>query len=317
MPTLAEIREKLRQSEIKSENNFGDNAIYPFWNLKENGEAIIRFLPDGDPDNTFFWKEKAEIRLPFSGIKGDPSAHDVIVKVPCMETWGATCPILSEVRTWFKDPSLEEMGRKYWKKRSYLFQGFVVEDGIGETDTPENPIRRFIITPQIYQIIKNSLVDPDLDEIPTDFVHGLDFRIRQTKNGNYKVYTGSTWARKERPLSDLELEAVKQYGLSNLSDFLPKKPSDIELNIIKEMFTASVDGEAYDPDLWGKYYKPTGNNKFADTESRKPSTPAVDPDQDDPDSTAESEPTPAPVTGTGDDRAKAILEMIRSRQKAA
>ena len=34
-------------------------------------------------------------------------------------------PVLAEVRTWFKDSILEDMGRKYWKKRSYIFQGFV------------------------------------------------------------------------------------------------------------------------------------------------------------------------------------------------
>ena len=28
---------------------------------------------------------------------------------------------LAEVRGWFKDASLEDMGRKYWKKRSYVF----------------------------------------------------------------------------------------------------------------------------------------------------------------------------------------------------
>jgi hypothetical protein len=55
------------------------------------------------------------------------------------------CPILAEVRTWFKDKSLEDQGRKYWKKRSYIMQGFVRENPIADDTTPDNPIRKFII----------------------------------------------------------------------------------------------------------------------------------------------------------------------------
>ena len=64
---------------------------------------------------------------------------------------------LHEVRGWFKDPSLEDMGRKYWKKRSYIFQGFVTDNPLTEDTTPENPIRRFIIGPQIFQLLKQRL----------------------------------------------------------------------------------------------------------------------------------------------------------------
>ena len=72
MATLAEIRAKLKASEQKGsgERTGGDKSIYPFWNLKEGGESTLRFLPDGNTDNTFFWVERLMIKLPFSGIKG-------------------------------------------------------------------------------------------------------------------------------------------------------------------------------------------------------------------------------------------------------
>ena len=129
MATLAEIRAKLKSSEQKGsgERTGGDKSIYPFWNLKEGGESTLRFLPDGNSDNTFFWVERAMIKLPFAGIKGESESKNITVQVPCVEMYGDTCPILTEVRGWFKDPALEDMGRKYWKKRSYIFQGFVVE----------------------------------------------------------------------------------------------------------------------------------------------------------------------------------------------
>ena len=124
MASLAEIRQRLAASENKQggSSTGGDNSIYPHWNMSEGESATLRFLPDANPKNTFFWAERAQIRLPFNGIKGEMDSKQVIVPVPCVEMYGDACPILAEVRTWFKDKALEEMGRKYWKKRSYIFQ---------------------------------------------------------------------------------------------------------------------------------------------------------------------------------------------------
>ena len=323
MATLAEIRAKLQQSSQATVAS-GDNAIYPHWNIQDGQTVTVRFLPDGDQNNTFFWIERNLIKLPFAGIKGETSSKPVTVQVPCMETWGETCPILTEVRPWFKDKSLEDMGRKYWKKKSYLFQGFVVDSKLQEDKVPENPIRRFIIGSQIFNIVKNALMDNEIEELPTDYVRGLDFKIAKTSKGGYADYSTSTWSRRERALNEKEQAAIKQYGLFNLKDFLPKKPTDVELKIIKEMFEASVDGEAFDMDRWGAYFKPNGmsaSSAAASTPRTAPaasapvtSAPAVDEDEE-----------PAPVkmaakeepAGTGDasNRAADILARIRSRQQ--
>ena len=327
MASLAEIRAKLKAAESKgSDNNRsgGDKSIYPFWNLKEGGESTLRFLPDGNSDNTFFWVERAMIKLPFAGIKGESESKPVTVQVPCVEMYGESCPILNEVRAWFKDPALEDMGRKYWKKRSYIFQGFVVEDGLGEKtdEQPENPIRRFIIGPQIFTSIRAALVDPELEDLPTDFVHGLDYRMKKGSKGGYADYSTSSWARRERPLNDLENAAIKQHGLFNLSDFLPKKPGEVEIKVMKEMFEASVDGEPYDMERWGQYFKPAGMSQQTGDpvkQTPKASAPVPADDEDDtPAPVAKATPAPAPAaeaTGAGDSRAQDILAMIRNRQK--
>ena len=259
MATLAEIRAKLKEQENRSSGGSGgDNAIYPFWNLKEGESATIRFLPDGDENNTFFWQERLMIKLPFAGVKNESDSRPVQVQVPCMEMYGETCPVLSEVRGWFKDKNLEDMGRKYWKKRSYVFQGFVTDNPLKEDSSPENPVRRFIIGPQIFQIIKGALMDPDMNELPTDYTAGVDFRISKTSKGGYADYSTSTWARKERTLNEDEYKAIENHGLFTLSDYLPKKPSEVEVEAIKEMFEKSVDGEAYDMDKFGSYFRPAG-----------------------------------------------------------
>jgi hypothetical protein len=325
MATLAEIRAKLQEAQSRQgggQSSGGDNAIYPHWNMEEGKEASIRFLPDGDSSNTFFWAERAMIKLPFAGIKGDTASKPVQVQVPCMEMWNETCPILSEVRGWFKDKSLEDMGRKYWKKRSYIFQGFVVKSPIAEDSTPENPIRRFIIGPQIFQLIKGALMDPELNELPTDFMHGVDFRIAKTSKGGYADYSTSKWSRNERALTAEETAAIEQYGLFDLKSFLPKKPGDVELKVIKEMFEASVDGEAYDMERWGQYFKPAGVSQATGDPVARSSSPAVAQapvddvpfDVDEPTPVAKPAPAAA-ASGENASRAQDILAMIRNRQK--
>ena len=101
-------------------------------------------------------------------------------------------------------------------------------------------------------------MDPDMEELPTDYSAGVDFRLTKTSKGGYADYSTSNWARRERPLSDKEMSAVNTHGLYNLSDFLPKKPTDVEVKVLTEMFEASVDGEPYDPDRWSQYFRPAG-----------------------------------------------------------
>jgi hypothetical protein len=328
MASLAEIRARLAASESKQGGNStgGDNSIYAHWNMEEGQSATLRFLPDGNTKNTFFWQERAMIRLPFNGVKGEMDSKQVYVQVPCMEMWQETCPVLTEVRTWFKDKSLEEMGRKYWKKRSYIFQGFVRENPLSDDKTPENPIRRFIIGPQIFTVIKGALMDPELEELPTDLLRGLDFRISKTSKGGYADYNTSKWARKESALTEAEQAAIETHGLYDLSTFLPKKPGEAELKVIKEMFEASVDGQSYDTERWGSYFRPAGvsapagsgtGSAHTDEDAPAPATKAVAA----PTSSFDEDDTPAvasaPVEAkAGTQKAEDILAMIRARQKA-
>ena len=321
MATLAEIRAKLKEQESRQTGTGGgDNAIYPFWNIKEGDTAVIRFLPDADTNNTFFWRERLMIKLPFEGgVKGQTDSKPVQVQVPCMEMYGDSCPILGEVRGWFKDPDLETMGRKYWKKRSYLFQGFVQDNPLADDTTPDNPIRRFIIGPQIFQLIKQALMDPDMEELPTDYTHGLDFRMNKTSKGGYADYSTSTWARRERPLGDAEMQAINTHGLFNLNDFLPKKPTEAEVKVMQEMFEASVNGEAYDEEKFGNYFRPQGlaaRTGDPNTSTTEETAPAVEPapvEEKKPAAKKAPKAEPAEDKDSGAN-ANDILAMIRNRQ---
>jgi len=274
MASLAEIRARIAAQENKSNSGSttqSDNAIYPHWNMDEGTSATIRFLPDGNSTNTFFWVERQIIKLPFNGVKGDSAVKQIQVQVPC-------------------------------------------------------PIRRFIISPQIFTIIKSSLMDPEMEEMPTDYVRGLDFRVTKTSKGGYADYSTSTWSRKESALTQAEQDAIQAHGLFNLADFLPKKPSEAELRIIKEMFEASVDGRPYDPDRWGAYYRPYGLDVPAGAKVEEQATavqataattaPVAEPAPWDDEPETASQPVKVPTTPTSD-KAQDILAMIRARQNKA
>ena len=330
MASLSEIRARIAAQENKSQNknstSQGDGSTYPHWNMDEGTTAVLRFLPDADPKNEFFWVERQIIKLPFNGVKGDTNVKRIEVQVPCVEMYGDNCPILAEVRPWYKDESLKEMANKYWKKRSYLFQGFVRQNPIGDDKTPANPIRKFIISPQIIPIIRTGLMDPEMVELPTDYQRGLDFNIRKTSKGGYADYSTSNWARRESALTEAEQAAIEAHGLFNLSEFLPKKPSEAELRVIKEMFEASVDGRPYDPDKWGAYYRPYGlevpagatKEQSATTGNSAPVAQPVVETSTKPWEDEEPTSTTAPIEvpkSTSSDKAQDILQMIRARQQ--
>ena len=236
-----------------------------------------------------------------------------------MEMYGKTYPVLTEVRPWFKDKSMEDMGRKYWKKKSYIFQGFVTTNPLAEDTKPENPIRRFIIGPQIFNIIRSALMDPEMEEMPTDYVKGVDFRINKTTKGGYADYSTSKWSRRERALDEAERAAIETHGLHNLGDFRPKEPTEAEIKVIKELFEKSVEGEAFDLEQYGQYYRPAGMAYQAKPQVPTASAPATDPAPAvAPVTESAPQPVAAPVTaapaGDSAKRAEDILKLIRSRQ---
>lgn len=329
----------------------GDNAVYPFWNNPDNTVATLRFLPDGDENNDFFWLERLIIKLPFPGVKGQSGGKPVEVQVPCTDMWKpGSCPITAEIRPWWKDKSLEDMARKYYRKKSYLFQGFVTDNPNKDDNTPENPIRRFIINPSIFECIKKILLVQEIEHSPVDYENGMDFYLAKKKQGQWSNYDDSSWIRpgslspKVRALGAAENQAIQQHGLWNLSQFMPKKPDEDHLKAIFDMFTASVNEELYDAERWGQYYRPNGmrldNNDNADTgaasQSRTSvsmSTPAQAETQAAPSVTAASilnrvskppvaetsdAPWEAPAPATSEKKVQSpddIIAAIRARQK--
>ena len=169
-------------------------------------------------------------------------------------------------------------------------------------------------------------MDPDMEELPTDYTAGVDFRLNKTSKGGYADYSTSNWARRERPLADAEMNAVNTNGLFNLGDFLPKKPDEIGVKVMQEMFEASVDGQPYDADRWSNYFRPSGMAARTGDPMKAASPDATAVSQSAPVAPVAPAPAPeaAPVAATPAPTAEAapassgdandILSMIRNRQ---
>jgi len=340
MASLAEIRAKLMAQENKfstdTKRSGGmDPAVFPHWDIPADSSVILRFLPDADNKNDYFWKERQMMNIEFGGVKGQRDSSPFTVKVPCIETWEENaCPIHAELRAWYKkkDEELATLASKYWKKKSYIMQGFVRNNPLVEDNLPENPIRRFLISPQIHNIVRTGLLDPEIENLPTDFNAGLNFTVNKTTKGKYADYATSSYSRRESALSESDLVAIEQYGLFTLSDFLPKRPTEIEVRAAHEMFEASVDGQLFDPDRWGQYFYYPGKESSSSADTSSSRSAQTDPHDDVPFETTRKEPvrevveervevreesTSSEPSGNASSakRAEDILAMIRNRSK--
>jgi hypothetical protein len=87
---------------------------------------------------------------------------------------------------------------------------------------------------------------------------------------------------------------------------------------MQEMFRASVDGEAFDKDAWGQYFRPAGMSSATGDPIKTDTVVAAD-DAVDPDDAPVTKAAPAVSSASKDtsssSKADDILAMIRNRQK--
>jgi len=143
----------------------------------------------------------------------------------------------------------------------------------------------------------------------------LDFRLTKTTKGGYSDYSTSSWSRRERALDKNEMGAITEHGLWNLGDFLPKKPEETAVNVIKDMFEASVDGNQYDPDLYGQYFRPAGMFK-PDNGTTTSTAPEASTTASEEKEVKQEESVSEAPQSSGGSKAEDILATIRARQNS-
>lgn len=299
---FAKLKQQIKDKE-KQSGGVGQNNYYPFWEMKVGQQAVVRFLPDNNPDNPLmFLSEKLMHTL---NVNGETKS------VPCLKMYGEDCPICKISSDYYKQDD-KDNGKKYYRKKQYLGAVLVVEDPLppdaDSGETHEGKIRWIALGKKLYDVIKDAFESGDLDDVPFDYQNGTDFIIKKTQTGEFADYSRSKFAKNPRDLSEEEI-AHAEASLINLSTLLPKKP---EREKIENMLEAALTGNVYqeggatsdgDDDVPFETAKPSPAKVTKPVATTK----------------AKPEPKPEPVASAedaADDDAQRILEEIRRRKKA-
>lgn len=216
----------------KASGGSGDQSwklFYPFWKMPDDSQAVVRFLPDLDENNSLgFLVEKLEHELVVNGDRK---------KIPCLSMHGESCPICELSRKYY-DEKNEEMGKKYYRKKSYIGQVVVIESPI---DHDQSQLVKLIdFGPAIFKQIQAAFQSGDLEEAPYELKGGYNFRIKKTKSGQYASYTTSSFAPKQTDLAD---DLIDSLNLYNLADYRGAK---MDRSTVEAMLVADQTGQSFE-----------------------------------------------------------------------
>ncbi len=305
--------DQLKAAFKKNENEGGTNRpnnYYPFWNLQEGQQAVVRFLPDKNTSNPLgFLVEKLMHTLDINGEKKS---------APCLRMYGEDCPICKVSSAYYKAED-KANGKKYWRKKQHIAQGLVIEDPMpadeNTKETHQGKVRFFALGYQLFNVIKEAFEGGELEDVPYSPDGGYDFIIKKTKQGEYSTYAvGSRFRAKARALTDEE-RSVADDQVIVLETLLPQNPGEDK---VSAMLSAALNGTAYDD---GKSSDKSTLNLNKKPAASKPAPKAALNEDDDniPDEVAA--PTPSKATpkaeesGEFDAEAQNILASIRQRMK--
>ncbi len=299
--SLAELTEQFKG---KTSEGGGGNAtwklFFNFWKADMDTVSTVRFLPDLDEENPM-------------GFLVENLAHELVIngkreKVPCLKMYGQECPICALSQDYYDEKSPnhnEQLGKKYYRKKSYIGQVIVMESPI-EHDQ-EQLVKLIEFGPAVFKQIQAAFQSGDLEEAPFELKGGYNFRIKKTKSGEYASYTTSSFAPKQTDVGD---DVIEKLNLFNLADY--RTPA-ISRDQMEAMLVADQTGGTYG-DAPAAAAKPASglalNKKPAATPKGEDVAPA--------DEGTESVTTgiQAP-TETGGEKKLSVVEQLRARAAAA
>lgn len=226
--SLDQLKNAFSQKTTSSENSDW-KKFFSFWKMEPDTQVTVRFLPDLDEDNAL-------------GFLVENLSHELVIngdrkKVPCLQMYGEACPICEESKRHY-DEKNEEMGKKYYKKKSYIGQVLVIECPF---EYDQEPIVKLIdFGPKIFKAIQAAFQSGDLEEVPYNLVGGYNFRIKKTKSGQYADYATSSFSPKQTDVSD---EVLSQVELYDLKEYRTKH---IDRVTLEAMLLADKTGASFD-----------------------------------------------------------------------
>lgn len=296
----------------KEKEKKGDGAgrkrgdIYPFWQMDIDKKAVVRILPDKNPENPYmFYVDKLEHTLSING-KDE--------RIPCLQMYGEKCPVCDLSRQYYKAEGKQSVnGKYYWRSKTSLIRVLVVEDPLPpDEETGEKAEGKVFNTQFGYQLmekIKEEIGSDDMADDPWDMDVGYNFEIKKTAQGTHGTYAiGSRFAR--RP-SAIDPEIAETIELVDLETLLPTNPG---YDAVKRKLEAHLNGTD-DEDDNGEDEQQAPPPKQA--KAPKPiAKPAVSEDDDEQAPPPKASKTPAaPEPDGDDDEDDDIIARLRQRNK--
>jgi hypothetical protein len=213
--TVADLAAAFEKKNTGGGGNPTWKLFFPFWKAPVDSTTTIRFLPDADSSNPFrFLVQNFTHELFINGKKN---------VVACLKMYGEDCPICALSAHYYdkNNPNRsEEMGKKFYRKMSYIGQALVLDSQVEHAD-PDQLVKLVEFGPQIFKQIDAGFKSGDMDEVPYDYKGGYNFRIRKTvTGGGQNSYSTSNFAPKQQPLAD---DLIDKIELFNLADYREKK----------------------------------------------------------------------------------------------
>jgi hypothetical protein len=212
--SLDQLKAAFKKPEL-NEGGGRQNNYYPFWNIEDGQQAVVRFLPDKNSSNPRgFLVEKLMHTLEVNGEKKS---------TPCLRMYGEDCPICKVSSAYYKAED-KVNGKKFWRKKQHLAQALVIDDPLKPDEqtqeTHAGKVRFLALGYQLFNVIKEAFENGEMDEVPYSLDGGYDFIIKKTKQGDYSGYSvGSRFRAKNRALTDEERDTAE----TSMVDVVTKK----------------------------------------------------------------------------------------------
>jgi hypothetical protein len=268
--------------------------FFSFWKADVDTVSTVRFLPDLDEENPMgFLVENLTHELMINGKRE---------KVACLKMYGKECPICALSQQYYDEKSPdhnEALGKKYYRKKSYIGQVMVVESPV-EHDQ-DKLVKLIDFGPAVFKQIQAAFQSGDLEEAPYELKGGYNFRIKKSKSGEYASYTTSSFQPKQTDVAD---DVIEKLVLFNLADY---RAPEVSKDQLEAMLVADQTGGTFGD---ATAAKPAASglalNKKAKTETKG----------------ADTETLGGDVAATADDapageKKLSVVEQLRQRALAA
>jgi len=244
--SMAELTAQWASKTTSTGGNQNWKKFFQFWKMPDDSTIIVRFLPDADGDNPIgFLVENYTHTLYVNGDKKT---------VPCLKHMhGEKCAVCELSAKFYADAKeaerngdiaekdrLETLGKKYYRKVSYIGQVLVIESPI-EHDA-EQLVKLIDFGPKIFKVIMAAYKSGDLEceNGPDDLKGGYNFRIKKTKDGKWSDYGTSSFSPKQSDVDDSIIAQIELYDLKEWRE--PRQ----DPTIIEAMLLADRTGASYD-----------------------------------------------------------------------